>query len=74
MYSYHIGVCYYEFDDLISMRKSAYSQLKNEGDYLPIMKDNQPYGRLHLLDDGAWMFTLSDKEYTRIRKNGTVVS
>lgn len=74
MYSFNIGVCYYEYEDVVSLRKNAYSQLKNEGDSLPLFKDGEPYGRVHLLDDGVWIFTLSDKEYRKVRKNGAVLS
>lgn len=72
MYSFHIGVIYLEFEDVVSMRREAYSYLKNEGDCIPIYKDDKPYGKMHLLDDGAWMFTLADKQYTKIRRNGAV--
>ena len=74
MYSYTINGKTHEFDDLPSMRKSAYGCLRFEGDRMPLFKDGEPYGRMHMLDDGVWIYTESDKEYRRVRAGGTVVA
>ena len=72
MYSYTQNNRTHEFEDIQSVRKAVYSHLDYEGKKIDIEKDKEPYGTMMLLDDGAWIYTLSDKEYRKVRPSGTV--
>lgn len=72
MYSFTHNNRTHNIEDLQSVRKTVYSHLEYEGDRIHIEKDGEPYGMMVLLDDGAWIYTESDKEYRRVRPSGTV--
>lgn len=72
MYSYTHNNRTHSFEDIQSVRKSAYAHLESEGMRIKIDKDGDPYGTMVMLDDGAWIYTISDNEYRKVRPSGTV--
>ena len=72
MYSYTHNNRTHTFEDIQSVRRAVYSHLEYEGARINIEKDGDPYGMMVMLDDGAWIYTISDNEYRKVRPSGTV--
>ncbi|MBQ1293211.1 MAG: hypothetical protein IIY21_04190 [Clostridiales bacterium] len=72
MYSYTHNNRTHTFEDIQSVRRAVYSHLEYEGARIHIEKDGGPYGMMVMLDDGAWIYTISDNEYRKVRPSGTV--
>lgn len=60
MYSYTHNNRTHTFEDIQSVRRAVYSHLEYEGARIHIEKDGDPYGMMVMLDDGAWIYTISD--------------
>ena len=72
MYTFTFGSKTHEIEELPALRKAVYSHMAHEGQRIHIQKDGRDYGFMIMLDDGVWIYTLSDKEYKKVRPGGTV--